>query len=79
MSYDDFLKGKRPEHIKQLACPMLADQGACDRIPGFIDKCNELNGGTLWGRLISQCRNQKNKFDCWRRFDELQKDIEDKG
>ena len=67
VSYDDFLKGEMPKHIKTLACPMIADQGTCHNIKGFVDICNDL--GSIWGRSIYLCKNQKNKADCWKRFD----------
>lgn len=66
ISYSEFLDGKFPDHITSLACPMLADQGACHDIKGFVDKCNELNGG--WINRIADCKNQPNKTDCWTRF-----------
>jgi len=68
VSYQEFLDGKSPEHIKTLACPMVADQGACHKIKGFTEKCNELNGG--WLNYIPRCRNQDRKNECWERFDE---------
>ena len=37
VSYAEFLGGKSPEHIKKLGCPMIADQGACHKIKGFVD------------------------------------------
>lgn len=66
VSYEEFLNGKMPQHITKLACPMLADQGACHKIKGFVDKCNELHGG--WFGYIHECRNQSNKDKCWKRF-----------
>jgi len=72
VSYDDFLRGEMPEHVKQLACPMLADQAACHGIPGFVDDCERLHGGSLLGSLLSRCRNQKNKLECWERFNKAQ-------
>jgi hypothetical protein len=72
VSYEDFINGKMPEHTKQMVCPLLADQGACHKIPGFIDKCDELNGKPLLGCLISDCKNQINKLDCWERFNKGQ-------
>jgi len=44
VSYQEFLDGKRPEHIRKFGCPMLIDQSACHKIKGFIDKCCDLNG-----------------------------------
>jgi len=32
VSYEDFVKGIKPDHIKNLACPMIADQGGCHKI-----------------------------------------------
>jgi len=71
VSYDEFKKGKMPEHIKQLACPMLADQGACQKIKGFLKECERIDGKSLWGRGILSCKNQSNKLDCWKRFEEV--------
>jgi hypothetical protein len=68
VSYDEFLAGKIPGHIEELACPMLADQSACQKINGFTDKCSDLNGSSLWGCHIKGCRNYKNKKECWKRF-----------
>jgi hypothetical protein len=66
VSYSDFLSGEMPSHTTTIACPMLADQGACHDIKGFVDECMELHGG--WIGNISQCNNQCNKADCWDRF-----------
>lgn len=67
VSYSDFLSGKIPKHIKKLACPMLADQGACHNIKGFVDKCCELNDG--WIGYIPDCKNRCNSNKCWKRFE----------
>jgi hypothetical protein len=84
VSYGEFLSGKMPEHIKSLACPMLANQSACYDIKGFIDKCNELSGHYF--SRITDCTYQRNKSLCWKRFydeqkknkiEQLSKDIED--
>ena len=69
VSYDDFLRGEMPQHIKKLACPMLADQSACNKIKGFADECDRLHGSCLLGTLISQCNNQINRLGCWQRFE----------
>jgi len=66
VSYTEFLQGKMPDHIRALSCPMSADQRACHGIPKFINKCQELNGGYL--SIISDCKNQPNKAECWERF-----------
>ncbi len=66
VSYAEFLNGKMPEHIKRLGCPMTADQGACHEIKGFVNKCEELNGG--WIGRITSCKYQPNKLECWERF-----------
>lgn len=66
VSYDDFLNGKMPNHIKQLGCPMLADQGKCHEINGFTDRCNIINGG--WLSYIPDCKC-KNKMECWELFE----------
>lgn len=66
VSYKEFLDGKIPKHIKQLACPMRADQSACHKIKGFTDKCSKLNGG--WVSYIPDCKC-KDKKACWERFE----------
>lgn len=68
MSYNEFRLGKMPQHVKKLACPMLTDQSACYCIKGFTAKCNDLNGGYF--SFIPDCKNQLNKEDCWKRFEE---------
>jgi len=65
VSYEEFLSGKMPEHIKHMGCPMSADQGACHDIKGFTDVCNELNGG--WLNYIPSCIIS-DKIKCWERF-----------
>ncbi len=67
-SYSDFTNGKFPTYIKQLGCPMLADQGACHNIKGFVDHCND--NGLDWGMNINNCRNKSNKSECWKRFED---------
>lgn len=69
VSYDEFLNDKMPQHIKKLGCPMLTDQGACHDKKGFVDKCNKINGG--WIGTITDCKNQPNKEQCWKRFEEI--------
>jgi len=69
VSYEDFNNGKMPEHIKQFVCPMLADQGKCNNIKNFVTECEIANGGSLFGVLLSNCKNQSNKLKCWERFD----------
>lgn len=78
VGYDAFLAGEMPGHIKSLVCPMLADQGTCHSIRGFVDECDKLDGqGTLIGRPLSSCANQGNKATCWERFERgLKKEIE---
>lgn len=68
ISYREFLNGDTPKHIKQLGCPMMVDQGACHEIKGFVETCNELNGG--WINYIPNCKNKKNILQCWKRFEE---------
>ena len=70
VSYEEFIEGKKPKHIESLCCPMSADPGACHGIDGFVDKCNELNDG--WINLISSCKIQCNKSECWKRFNSQQ-------
>jgi hypothetical protein len=65
-SYEEWLEGKEPTELTFLACPMLADQGACHKIKGFVDKCTELHGG--WIGLLSKCKHQDRKSECWKRF-----------
>ena len=69
VSYKSFRSGKMPEHIKSLACPMLADQGACHSIKGFVGECENLDGAGLLGRQLSRCNNQPKKLACWQRFE----------
>lgn len=69
VSYDEFLEGELPGHVKTLACPMMADQGACHKIKGFVDECDTLDGGSLLGKLLSRCNYQEHKANCWRRFE----------
>ena len=66
VSYPEFINGKKPEHIKELAWPMRADQGECHKRPGFVDKCNDLNGG--WVSMITKCKKYLHKKECWKRF-----------
>jgi len=66
VSYEEFLQGKKPQHIRHMACPMLADQSACHEIKGFVDKCNRINGGYL--SHISSCKCG-DKMKCWEIFD----------
>lgn len=68
ISYEEFLQGEMPSEIESIDCPMIADQGACHEIPGFVDKCNELHGGSLWGIYLYNCSYQPNKKECWKRF-----------
>ena len=68
VSYAEFLDGKMPKHIKTLGCPMMADQGACHKIKGFTEKCNDLNGG--WVGHIPSCKYNPNMVECWKRFEE---------
>ena len=67
ISYSEFLEGKKPERIKEIECPMLADQGACHNVEGFVDGCSDL--GLDWGSSMSSCKNQCNKMECWKRFE----------
>jgi hypothetical protein len=66
VSYQDWLNGNEPEDMEFLACPMMADQGACHKIDGFIDRCNSFNGG--WISHIQSCKNVCNMDECWQRF-----------
>ena len=69
VSYEEFLEGKMPEHIKALECPVLANQGACHNLLGFLNMCEEINGSSLFGKSITDCKNQPNKLECWKRFE----------
>jgi hypothetical protein len=66
VSYSEFLDGKKPEHIRKLECPLLADQSACHKIKGFVEECDEYGVG--WGDSITNCKNQHNKHECWGRL-----------
>lgn len=66
VSYEEFLNGKEPKHIKQMGCPMLADQAACHKIKGFTDRCDDLNGGFI--NHIPSCKC-KDKLECWKVFE----------
>ena len=68
VSYEEFCEGKMPTHIKQLGCPMLADQGRCRDIAGFTNRCDSFNGG--WLNYIPSCENKANSAECWRIFEE---------
>ncbi len=63
VSYAEFLEGKRPQHIREMACPMLADQSACHSMSGFTNMCD------CAGRLITECPQYKDRATCWERFD----------
>lgn len=69
VSYDEFLNGKIPKHIRKLSCPMVADQGACHDRKGFVDKCNQIHGEYLFN--LTECKNQANKEQCWDRFESI--------
>ena len=66
VQYKEFLNGKMPKHIKQMGCPMMADQGACHSIEGFIKECKKLNGEYV--EYIPNCKCP-NKEKCWDRFE----------
>lgn len=67
VTYEEWLSGVNPKHIRQLGCPMMTDQSACHGVDGFTDVCNKLNGG--WLSIIPTCKCE-NKSACWERFDE---------
>ena len=67
VSYQEFLNGTIPKHIKSLGCPMLADQSACHGIDGFTSECNKLNGGYV--SLITNCKHKSKMHECWNRFE----------
>ena len=66
ISYTEFMSGKKPEHIKKLGCPMLADQSACHNKKGFTDECNRLNGSRI--TKITNCKKYPDKKECWVRL-----------
>ena len=66
VSYQEFLDGEMPKHIKQMACPMMADQGACHDIKNLTDRCNKENDG--WVYYIPSCKC-KDKEECWKLFE----------
>ena len=66
VSYEEFLNGDMPDHVESLGCPMIASQGDCHKVKGFIDECNNLNGRYI--NYIPECNNQCNKAECWKRF-----------
>lgn len=68
VSYEEFLEGKRPEHIRSFGCPMMCDQGACYRLDGFTKKCYEK--GLSAGGYFTDCKYFKNRDKCWDLFDQ---------
>ena len=69
VSYNEFLNGEKPKHIKKLTCPMYVEQAKCHSIKGFIDECERLNNGYIGN--ISSCKEykQQNILYCWDRFE----------
>jgi len=72
VSYTEFLSGQMPAHIQELCCPMLADQGACHAIDGFVQQCKKLDGRG-WIGHIPNCNYASKKSLCWDRFTRAQK------
>lgn len=70
-SYDDWLKGVKPKQITFLGCPLYMNQGACHDVDGFVERCDELNGG--WLSDIRACKNNVNKSECWKLFNSKSK------
>jgi len=68
VSYEEFIKGKKPKHIEQFGCPMLADQSACHDIKGFTDICHDKDHNDGWVSMITHCKYYPNKANCWVRF-----------
>jgi hypothetical protein len=66
VSYQEFLEDKMPKHIKQMGCPMRADQGACHEIKGFVDRCDKINSGYV--NHIPSCKCS-DKLYCWEIFE----------
>ena len=71
VQYKEFLNGKMPKHIRHMGCPMMADQGACHKIEGFVDECNKLHGGYI--NYIPGCKCP-DKMGCWDRFEKQSKE-----
>ena len=69
VSYEEWQSGKKPKHIKQLVCPMIADQGACHKIKGFFKECERLHGTCLLGVRPRTCNHLSKKEECWKRFE----------
>jgi hypothetical protein len=66
-SYEDWLKGAKPYPMVDLECPMqFTRQMIQDKNhPAhklFTDKCDKCVGA---GGLITQCKNQLTKNECW--------------
>ena len=74
VSCEEFMEGKMPGHIRQLACPLAADQGMCHSVKGFVDRCNKVNGG--WLSCIPDCKGQYTKHLCWEEFDRMKAEQE---
>lgn len=66
VSYEEFLNGEMPEHIKALACPMLADQGMVHGTELYEKKCHIFIGA---GDSIVQCPCYGQRAECWEMFD----------
>ena len=70
VSYQEFLTGKMPEHIREFGCPMWIDQGSCHDLKGFTDRCK------CFGRIINHCDDYDKRVECWKDFDRLTADLE---
>ena len=65
VSYEEFLEGKNPKHIRKMACPLLADQGKVHDLKLYDDRCSDHCG---YGN-ISSCDLYPDKNTCWDIFD----------
>ena len=66
VSYEEWRNGKEPKHIRNMGCPMCADQSQCHDLEGFTDVCYNLNGG--WIGSFTRCKQYKCLHECWDRF-----------
>jgi len=64
-TYEEWLNGAVPEHIKFLYCPYIAYNNGMGNEP-LGDKCRA--GNSALGR-ISDCRHYGDKLECWKEFE----------
>ena len=60
-TYEEWLQGVVPEHIKDLYCPCMAYREKCN-----LDRCRDKHE---WGDFIPDCRLYEDKLTCWELFD----------